>query len=266
MPVADLADRRHEAGMRRDHPAGAENRLHDEGGDGAGALKVDFIHKRGDTFGGQRLGVGFAERVAIGVRRRNVETAGQKRFVLGAEIGVAVDARPAEMRAVIALFQAEELGARRLAIDLVVLAGKTQRGFDRIRPARGEEGTRHAVGGKEINRLMRQLDHLVVRHTAEDIGIGKLGKLLGDGLFHRFAGISQIDVPQPANRIHRLMPVNVGDPHALSRSQDHRQVCLAVGGMRHRMPDLARVHLAQEIIVKTLASGHAALPRTANGS
>ena len=93
----------------------------------------------------------------------------------------------------------------------------------------------------------------------------ELGKLLGDGLFHRFAGISQIDVPKPANRIHRLMPVNVGDPHALSRSQDHRQVCLAVGGMRHRMPDLARVHLAQEIIVKTLASGHAALPQTANG-
>jgi hypothetical protein len=30
--------------------------------------------------------------------------------------------------------------------------------------------------------------------------------------------------------------------------------------MRHGMPDLTRVHLAQEIIVETLASGHAALP------
>ena len=148
----------------------------------------------------------------------------------------------------------------------MVLAGKTQSGFHRIRPAGGEEGARHAVGSKEINRLVRQLDHLVVRHTTEDVCIGKLGKLLGDGLLHRFAGIAQIDIPQPANGVDRLMPVDVGDPHALSRGQDHWQVCLAVGGMRHRMPDLARVHLAQEIIVEILASGHAALPRTVQGS
>ena len=111
VPVADLADRRHEAGMRRDHPACPKDWLHDKGGNGAGALEVDFIHKRGDTFGGQRLGVGFVERVAVGVGRRNVETAGEKRLVLGAEIGIAIDTRTAEMRAVIALFQAEKLGA-----------------------------------------------------------------------------------------------------------------------------------------------------------
>ena len=41
--VADLAHQRHEVVGRHDHPAGAEHRLHDEGGDRIRALEGDLV-------------------------------------------------------------------------------------------------------------------------------------------------------------------------------------------------------------------------------
>lgn len=64
----------------------------------------------------------------------------QQRFTGGAEIGVAVDRCAAEMAAVIALFQTEELDPPRLAPDPVVLPRQPQRGFHTVRPAAGKEG------------------------------------------------------------------------------------------------------------------------------
>ena len=100
--------------------------FHDEGGDGAGTLKGDFIRQGLQAELGEAFGIGFIERVAIGVGRRDVVAAGQQRFVLGAEIGVAVDRGAAHMGAVVAFFQAQELGAARLSTHLVVLARQAQ--------------------------------------------------------------------------------------------------------------------------------------------
>ena len=73
-------------------------------------LKVDFILERGDAGCGQRRRISLVERVAIAVGCRNVEASCHQRFVLCAEIGVAIDAGPTEMGAVITLFQAQEFG------------------------------------------------------------------------------------------------------------------------------------------------------------
>ena len=97
---------------------------------------------------------------------------------------------------------------------------------------------------------MCQLDDLVIGDAAKNIGIGQVGKLIGHGLFDWLAGIPQIDVPQTANSVNCLMAIDISDMNAATRFEDHGQVGLTVGGMRHGMPQLAGVHFPQEIIVE----------------
>ena len=144
VPIADVADHRHEAFMG-DDAAGAKNRFHDEGGNAVGPLKGDFIGKGRGTKLGKSHRIRLVERVAIGVGRRDVVTAWKKRFVLGPEIRVAIDAGAADMRAVIAFLQAEELDPSRLTANLVVLPCQAKRGLDTVAAAGCIEGTLQAV-------------------------------------------------------------------------------------------------------------------------
>ena len=63
------------------------------------------------------------------------------RLVAAPEIGIAIDRRAAEMRAVIPFLQGDELGAVLLSTDLPILPRQTQRGLDRI----GQAGAVEAV-------------------------------------------------------------------------------------------------------------------------
>ena len=111
--------------MRRNDTAGTKDRLHDKGGNGAGALKRNFISQHGGARLCQCSGVCFVEWVAIGIGRRNVKTASEKRFILRPEIGIPVNAGTTKMRAMIPLLQADEFGARWFTIHFVILPGQS---------------------------------------------------------------------------------------------------------------------------------------------
>ena len=59
-----------------------------------------------------------------------METARHERLIGGPKIGVAIDGGAAEVCSVISLLEAEVLGARGLAFDLMILAREAQGGFD----------------------------------------------------------------------------------------------------------------------------------------
>ncbi len=176
-----------------------------------------------------------------------MEDAGQQRLVVAAEIGVAVDGGAAEMRAVIALLQRDELGALRLAVDLVELAGKAQRCLHRIRAARGEEGAREPVLLEEFGKLVGKLDQRRIGRAAEGGVIGQLLELVADRLLHRLAGIAEIDVPEPADGIQHLLAMDIHHLDALAGIDDARGLGLHLGGMGHGVPEMAGVVLDQEI-------------------
>ena len=235
--------------MWRDYAAGAKNRFHDEGGDGVRPLKRDFVGEGRCAKLGKTGGIRLVERVAIGVGRRDVIATRQKRFVLGAKIRVSVDAGAADMRAVIALLQAEELDPSGVAPDLVILPRKAKRRLDAVAAAGRVEGALQTVWLEELRQLVRKLDSNVIRRAAEDRIIGKPVKLFGNGLFDRIAGEAEIDIPQAADGIDDTVAVEIGYVNALALGHDGGRIGLAVRGVRHRVPQVAGVLFLDEIVV-----------------
>ena len=77
MAVTYIPDQRHEGFMRNDDPAGPKDRLHNEGRNIFGALKLDLVfHCLGNDLG-QAGRIGFIERVSIRVRRGHMVAASQ---------------------------------------------------------------------------------------------------------------------------------------------------------------------------------------------
>ncbi len=148
--IADIAHQAHEGGIRHDDAARPLDRFHNEGGDGVGTLKAISSSNAAAIFCASCVRIGLVERVAVGVGRGQVKTAGQERFVIDAKAVVAVYRRAAEMCSVIALFERDILGAGRLAAQAVILPRQTQGGLDAIASAGGKEHPAHAIGGKEL--------------------------------------------------------------------------------------------------------------------
>ena len=235
--------------MRRDHTARAKDRLHDESGDGARPLKRHLVLQRRQAQLRQPRRVAFVERIAIGVGGRDMMTARQQRFIGGAETGVAVDRGTAKMGAVIALFQAEIFHPTPFAAYLVVLPGQTQRGFHAVGPAAGEERAGQPVGFEKPPQLFGQFDHTIVRGAAKDRVIGQPVQLRRDGILDRLAGIAKVDVPQAADGIDHLMPVDIPDPGAGRADDDGWRLRQAVEWRGHRVPQAAGVVGFKEVFV-----------------
>ena len=125
--------------MRHNHAPGPKDRLHDERRNRVGPLKGNLFFQCGKAHLRQLCRVAFVELVAIGIGRGRVETAGQHRFILRPEIGVAVDRCTTRVRAVIPFFQAQVFDPPGLTFDLVILSRKTQRDFHAVAAARGKE-------------------------------------------------------------------------------------------------------------------------------
>ena len=69
MAITYVPDQRHEGFMRNDDPAGPKDRLHNEGRNIFGALKLDLVfHRLGNNLS-QAGWIGFIEWVSICVRR-----------------------------------------------------------------------------------------------------------------------------------------------------------------------------------------------------
>ena len=94
--------------------------------------------------------------VAVEPRRVDVEAARQQRLVGAAEVGVAVDAHAAEVHAVVALAQADELDAIALAAQLPVLARDLERAFDRVRAAVAEHHGADIFGLHHLHQARRR--------------------------------------------------------------------------------------------------------------
>ena len=129
------------------------------------------------------------------------------------------------MRAVVALLDAEKLGATRLASDLVILTRQSQRDLDAIRSAGCEERSAEPVGGEELAQHVAEFDHCIIRGASECGIIGQLPKLRRNRLFHRLARIAEVHVPKAANRINRLVAIDIDDAHALTARDDLGWIC-----------------------------------------
>ncbi len=186
--------------------------------DRVGALERDLVLElAGNAPARSRRGSVVVERIAVGIGGGKVEDAGQQRLVVAAEISVAIDRGAAEMRAVVALLQRHEFGALRLAVDLVVLAGEAQAVSTESEPPEVKKERAQAILLEPFRQLIGQLDQRRVGGAAEGRIIGQLVELVADRLFHRLAGIAEIDVPQAADGIEHLLAVDVDDLHALGR-------------------------------------------------
>src|SRR4029077_11788733 len=104
MTVADLAHEWPVVGRWNDHPARALDRLGDEGRDRIRALEDDLALEevRADPGALPRI---LRVRIAVEPRRIHMEASRQERLVGAAERGVAIHARTAKVRTVIALAQ-----------------------------------------------------------------------------------------------------------------------------------------------------------------
>ena len=121
--------------MRYNNATRPEDRLHDEGGDGVGTLKRDFILEIGSDPSGYLCAIGQAPGVAIVRRRGQMDNAGQQRFIGSAKVGVAVYRGTSHMGSVISLFQSDVFYPLGVAFDLVILTRQPQGCFHRVRPA-----------------------------------------------------------------------------------------------------------------------------------
>lgn len=135
-----------------------------------------------------------------------MRNAREQRLVVATVVGIAVDGRTAEMGPMIAFLQRHEFGALRLAIDLVVLAGKPQAGLHGIRAARGEEGSAEAVFLEPLSQFVRQFDQRRIGGAAKGGIIREFLELVTDGLFDRIAGIAEVDVPEPPTPSSTVLP------------------------------------------------------------
>mmetsp|Transcript_18400 Transcript_18400/g.29802 ORF Transcript_18400/g.29802 Transcript_18400/m.29802 type:complete len:348 (+) Transcript_18400:2953-3996(+) len=247
--ITNLAHQRHERLMRDNHAARALNRLHYERRNAARPLELDLIlHRRRDVLR-QFGGVGFLKRVAIGIGRGQVKTAGHQRLVSDAKPVVAVDRSATKMGPVIALLQRQKLGAPWLSLDAVILAGQPQTGFHRIRAAGGEKRPCHAVRFEKFAHRIRRLNRRRVRGARKGRIVGQIVELLGNRLFDHIVGIAKVHAPQAPHGIDHLVPVDVFDRRAAGTGDDRRRIGHRLAGMTHRVPHMLSVVGAQKIVV-----------------
>ena len=240
MTVAHRADQRPVVLGRHDDAAGALHRLGDEGGHGVGALEDDLALQQ---LGAEPAQFGGVLRVGVVVQpgRVDVEAARQQRLVGAAEVAVAVHAHAAKVHAVVALAQADELGAVGLAAQLVVLAGDLQRAFHRVRAAVAEHHRGHAFGLHQRHQPGRELDGLHVRGAAERVVERQRVHLRDHRVAHRLVAVPQVGAPEAAHAVEQLVAVHVPDPAAFAAGNDvgrRRQHGLGVG---HGVPDVLAV-------------------------
>jgi hypothetical protein len=232
--VADFAHARPVVRWRNDHPAGPLDGLGNEGGDSIRALEDDLALKQFGADAAELLGI-LGIRVAVQPRRVDMEAAGQQRLVRPAKGSIAVHTHAAEVHAVIALAQRDELGPVALSFHLPVLTRELERPFDCIRAAAAEIDAAGTVGLHQLHQSLRQLDGARMRGATKRVVEGQLIELRHDGIADFLAPESKVGAPQTAHAIDQPMSVDVPDEAALAPRNDVRRRVAGRGGISHRM-------------------------------
>ncbi|MCY1217940.1 hypothetical protein D9M72_298710 [compost metagenome] len=255
--VADLADQRPVVLRRHDHATGALDRLGDEGGHGVRALELDFPL--------QQVGADLPEffrvlavRVAVEPGRVDVETARQQRLVVAAEDGIAVHRGAAEVGAVVALAQGNELGAVGLALQLPVLAGQLECGFHRVRTAGAEGHATHAFRFQHADHPGGQFFGAGMADAVEQLEILQFVQLCRDGCLDLRAAVADVDVPQPRHAIHQAVALVIEDEAALATEDADGFALFHFVGVQHGVPEggVSGSHVNSPVVQRCGCVGH----------
>ena len=242
--VADFTYPRPVVRRRHDDAAGALDRLGDECGNRVGALKDDLALEQLGTDPAELFAV-LRVRIAIQPWRVDVEAPRQQRLVGAPKRGVAVDAHPAEVHAVIALAQRDELGAIALAAHLPVLTRQLQGALDGVRAAAAEVHGADTVGRHQPHQALRQLDGTRMRRAAKGVVEGQLVELRHDRVADFLAAEAEVRAPQPADAVDQPVSVDVPDPAALAPRDDVGGRLTHRARMRHRVQQVQGVFRLQ---------------------
>ena len=112
-----------------------------------------------------------------------MKTAGQKWFVLLAEICVAIDRRATHVGAVIPFLQTEVFRAPPFSFDLMVLSCEAQRDLNTVRTATGEKRAAQPVRFKEFAQHIAEFNDGIVGCATERGIVRQLLELCGDRFF-----------------------------------------------------------------------------------
>ena len=176
-----------------------------------------------------------------------METARQQRLVRAPKARVAVDARTAEVHAVVALPQRDELGAVLVAAQLVVLARDLQRALDRVAAAVAEHHRGDAVRAHQRHQRGRQLDRARMARAGEGVEERQLVELRDDRVAHRLARMAEVAAPQPGHAVEHLVAVDVPHPAALAAGDDVRPGLAHRLRMRHRVPEILGIGALERV-------------------
>jgi len=221
---------------RHDNAARALHRLGEERGDGVGAFRlnqrIELIResRREQLLALTRL------RVAVGVRARRLEHAGNRHVEAALVDRKVRQARRGHGDAVVGAVAGDDLFLFRAAERVVVVPDNLDSGVDRFRAGAGEEHAAHRRG-RDAQELLGELDRRRVRLGAEqvierqflDLALGRFGE----------AALAEAErrAPQARHRLDVTLALGVGDPHALAGDDRQRAVGLVLAeigvGMQH---------------------------------
>ncbi|MNQ47493.1 hypothetical protein D3C85_613380 [compost metagenome] len=214
----DLAHLRPVAVRRDDHPAGALDRLGDEGGDILLADLEDLLLQlvRGPLAEGLRIHrAAFAVPVGLG----DVLDAGDRQVALLVHRLHPAEAGAGHGGAVVAVDAADDHLLLWLALDRPVVAHQAQHGVVGLRAGAGEEHVLHARRG-QLGDRRGQLDGRRVGGLEEQVVEGQLEHLPVGDVGQLAAAVADVDAPQAGHAVEDLVPLAVPQVDAVGAGDD----------------------------------------------
>src|SRR5262249_58197858 len=121
---------------------------------------------------------------------------------------MAIPPRPAEVRAVIAFAEGDDLGAVARALHLPVLAGELEGALDGVRAAVAEVHGADPIRRHQVHEPLRELDGARVRGAAEGVVERQLIDLRDDRIADLTTAEAEIGAPQATDAIDEPMTID----------------------------------------------------------
>ena len=147
---------------------------------------------------------------------------------------------------VIALFDRNELIPLGLALGMPVIADKTDRAVDGVRPAKGEIDVVQ-IARAAFGQFSGQPDRGLGAKIEIAGGVGQATHLLGSGLDHAFVAIACVHTPQPRKAVDQLAALGIGDGGPFGRLQNADAAGLVAAKRRYGVHKVLAVQLDKGI-------------------
>ena len=225
--LADPLDLRPVGLGRDDHPAGALDRLADEGGDGLGPQLQDLVLDRLGRLAAEVLGRERAA-VVVPIGRGDVDEAGQGQVGLAVHRGHAAQAGRRHGAAVVAEGPRDEGLLLGLALQVPEVPDHAHDGVVGLGAGGGEEDPVEPRRG-DLGELLGQLDRGRRRRLEEGVVVGQLEHLLVGDLGQLLAAVADVDAPQPGHGVQDAVALGIGEVDAFGRGDDPAAALLGQG-------------------------------------